>query len=468
MMDEALRRQLESIAVTGFTLNDIGNAERFETMHGRAVRYMPGGSWHAWDGRRWRYDRDGQVMRYAKETARAIYLESKDCQDDDEAERIAKWAIRSASEPRLRAMVSLAESATSLIALPEHLDAHPMKLTVNNGTIDLRTGKLEPHGPDDLITHLAPVDYIPDARSDAWNEFLVTITGGDRELEKFLQRVIGYTITGDTSEEVLLFPHGPTATGKSTFMETVKTVLGDYASTADFETFLRRRGDGGVRNDIARLAGARLVVSLEVDEGKRLAEGLIKTLTGGDTVAARFMYHEHFEFTPRFKLWLVANHRPKVNADDDAMWRRIVQIPFTNMIPENRRDPGLKQRFKSDRGIQSAVLAWAVQGCLDWKQHGLQIPESVRDYTDEYRKENDPLANWIADECDLGPSHWTPARDLRQAYEDWCQQNGSDPIGKGKTWGDALRTRGCKDGNQGKRGSVRGWSGISLTTTVSQ
>jgi hypothetical protein len=189
--------------------------------------------------------------------------------------------------------------------------------------------------------------------------------------------------------------------------------LGEYAATADFESFLQRRGDGGIRNDIARLAGGRMVVSVEVEDGKRLAEGLIKQLTGGDKIAARFLHREYFEFEPQFTLWLVANARPRAHADDDALWRRILQIPFTEVIPAAERDPELKRALRTNPAEQIAILAWLVHGCLEWQEHGLAVPERVRNYTEEYRQENDPLAEWIADECQLGAEHWTAARDLR-------------------------------------------------------
>jgi putative DNA primase/helicase len=205
-------------------------------------------------------------------------------------------------------------------------------------------------------------------------------------------------------------------------------MLGEYAATADFETFLKRHGDGGIRNDVARLAGARLVISIEVDNGKALAEGLLKLLTGGDTVAARFLYRETFEFQPRFKLWLAANDRPRVNADDAAMWRRILQLPFTEVIPEAERDERVKLALRTDPDVQKAILAWAVQGCLAWQRRGLDVPQRVRDYTNEYRAENDPIAGWLDDTCELDPLAFTSTADLRASHETWATGNGEQPI----------------------------------------
>jgi putative DNA primase/helicase len=430
-------------------------------MHGPDVRYAPGVGWLAWDGRRWRADDTGELLRRAKQTARAIYHDAANCEDDDERKRILSWARASESEPRLRAMVSLAASERPVVVLGDQLDADPWLLTVQNGTINLRTGKLQPHDREDLITKLAPVRYDADARSERWEGFLDRTTGGDAELRSFLQRIAGYTIAGVTDEEILAFPHGPGATGKTTAVEAIRSAIGEYGCTADFETFLARRGDAGIRNDVARLAGARMVVSVEVEDGKRLAEGLIKQLTGGDKIAARFLHREFFEFTPRFTLWLVANARPRAHSDDDALWRRILQIPFTVVIPPEERDPELKRALRTDPAEQTAILAWLVQGCLQWQKRGLDVPERVTRYTAEYRQENDPLAEWITDECLLGEEHWTPAPALRAAYERWCEGAGIEPINASRAWGKALKARDC---NREKRHVGHGWHGIALMT----
>ena len=452
--------QIASLEAIAFRLTDLGNAERLVAAHGRDIRYVAGLGWLVWDGRRWARDDTGALLRLAKRTARAILHDAANCEDDDERKQIAAWARTSESEPRLKAMVNLAASEESVVMRAQRLDADPWLLNVQNGTINLKAGELCPHRREDLITKLAPVMHDPEARSKRWEAFLQRVTDNDSELQAFIQRLAGYTITGRTDEEILAFPHGPGATGKSTAVEAIKAVLGDYGVTADFETFLARRGDAGVRNDIARLAGARMVVSVEVDDGKRLAEGLIKQLTGGDTVTARYLYAEAFEFAPQFTLWLVANARPRVHADDDALWRRILQIPFTVVIPATERDPELKRALRTEPAEQTAILSWLVQGCLEWQRRGLDVPDRVLDYTAEYRAENDALAEWLDDECDLGPEHWTATRELRDAYEHWCTAAGANPINLNGAWGNALKSHGC---NSGKHGGQRGWNGIRVT-----
>jgi putative DNA primase/helicase len=253
-------------------------------------------------------------------------------------------------------------------------------------------------------------------------------------------------------------PSRTTNTAKSTLAEAIKGTCGDYAAVADFETFLRRRGDGGIRNDIARLAGARVVISVEVDEGKALAEGLLKLLTGGDTVAARFLYSETFEFVPRFTLWLAANERPRVRAEDAAMWRRIVQLPLTQVIPDEERDERVKIELRTSPEARSAILAWAVQGCLEWQRQGLAVPECVRTYTDEYRREQDRLGDWIETCCTLEPVLVTTARDLRKSYDEWCEANAERPVSNVE-WGRTLRDRGCSSTTVGR---AKAWTGIGL------
>ncbi|MGD0167098.1 MAG: phage/plasmid primase, P4 family [Gaiellaceae bacterium] len=440
-------------------LTDYGNAERLVAAHGRDLRFAPGLGWLAWDGRRWKRDADGEVMRRAKLTIRKLFAKAAELEDSGERARVAKWAIACESQPRLVAAVKLAETELEVVADPDRLDADRFLLNVANGTIDLRSGELREHRCGDLLTKLADVVFVPDAHSELWEAFLERVTGSDRGEREFLERAAGYSLTGDTSEEVLFFCHGPTASGKSTFLDALQGAFGEYAQTADFETFLKRHGDVGIRNDIARLKAARLVVSIEVDEGKALAEGLLKLLTGGDRIAARFLYSELFEFRPALKLWLAANQRPRVNADDDAIWRRIVQIPFLEQIPEDERDPEVKRALRDDPNENSAVLAWAVQGALEWQRQRLAVPESVKDYTADYRAENDRLGEWFSDCVTLEPIATTSAKELRASYESWCETNGEKPIRR-ELFATALKSRGC-DSYRGK-GGTRHWQGVKV------
>lgn len=441
---------------------DMGNSSRFAVQHGDEVRFdHTGGRWLVWDGRRWRCDADAEVARMARETVRTMYAQAGKIEDADERKRLGRWAVSSESDHRIRSMMHMAESEAEIAIHHGRLDCDPWLLTVLNGTLDLRTGELRPHDPEDLITRLAPVEYDPDARLPLWDRFLADATDGDAELADFLARCAGYSLTGDASEEVLFFVYGPTCAGKSTFLEALKATMGDYATTADFETFLARSWVGGPRPDIARLASARMAASVEVAQGKRLAEGLVKLLTGGDTVTARFLYSREFEFVPSFKLWLSANDAPSAPHQDDALWRRILTIPFDTTVAEP--DPAVKAALRDPSVAGPAIIAWAVRGCLAWQREGLRVPERVRAATEAYRLSQDPLRDFVADCCVLSANAWTSASDLRQAYEAWAKENGEKYLAAGKSWGDGLRTRGCEQSREyvGTH-QVRGWRGIGL------
>jgi putative DNA primase/helicase len=383
------------------------------------------------------------------------YAEAATMPDEKLRKELVAHAERSEAEARIRAMITLAESEREVAIEPNQLDIDPYLLTCSNGTIDLRTGTLRPHRREDLITKLAPVEYDPDARLDVWEQTL-TFACPDPEIRGFVQRGMGYSITGDTKEEKLFTCIGPTNAAKSTIGEAIKGVLGDYAATADFESFLFRRDGRGPRNDIARLAGRRFVISVEVGRGRHIAEGLVKLLTGGDTVVARRLYQELFEFVPRFKLWLVSNDPPIIRDDDDALWRRVIRVPFAQ-IPENCRDPNVKAQLRDPVTAGPAIMAWLVQGCLEWQRRGLDVPAAITQATRAYREDMDPLKPFIESTCTLNPTAWVTTEKLRTAYEAWCRENGERPLA-GRTWGQRLRDRGCHP----EKHSVRGWVGIAL------
>ena len=450
-----------------YPMTDLGNAERLANRHGDDIRYCTSQrTWFIWDGCRWKVDDTAEIMRRAKHTVRKMLLEAEQIQDSGDREKAMKWILQSESELRLKAMVNLASSEDGIASTVNDFDQSHWLLNVTNGTIDLRTGDLLDHDRNNMITKLAPVEWQGlSAKLPLWEQFLDDATDGDKDLQVFLQRAVGYSLTGDASEEVLFFVHGPTATGKSTFIEAIRIALGDYSCKADFETFLKRNGTGGPRNDIARLAGSRLVASVETDEGKALAEGLVKSITGGEAVTARFLYKEAFEFLPTFKLWLVANDAPDVKSSDAAMWRRILRVPFDAVVPESKRDPKLKAQLVDPSVAGPAILAWAVQGCLHWQLNRLQIPVVVTRATDEYRAEMNPLSEFITDYCQLDPTDpnfWESTSNLRSAFGEWREKNGSAYL-TDKKLASSLRELGCEPEQRQSIGvKTRGWKGISL------
>lgn len=442
--DTELREIAKSAAKSpkSYHSSEYGNARRLIARHGRDLRYCKTWkTWVHWVGTHWSRDTTGEVERRAKDTIISLYGDAARIADSDDRKALVGHARRSEADARIRAMISIAESELDVAVKPEAFDSDPWLFNVENGTIDLKTGMLRRHRREDMLTRLAPVRFEPGATSIVWQKFLDRVVP-DPETQAYLARAVGSSLTGITEDEQLYFVHGPTSTGKSTFAEAIKAMMGPYAVTADFNAFLRKR-ESGISNDIARLSGARLVVSLEVDEGKQLAAALIKSLTGGDTVAVRFLHHEFFEFRPQFKLWLVANHKPATESEDDAIWRRIRVIPFDHEIPEAERDESVKRILRGDAQVRSAILAWAVRGCLDWRQGGLRMPATVRKATDSYRQECDPLAEFLADGCVFEASAKVEVTKLFEAYERFCGENGDKALSKREV-GRRLTKRGLK------------------------
>jgi putative DNA primase/helicase len=405
-----------------FPLSDLGNAERLVAAHGRDLRHVAGLGWHIWSGTHWQRDDTGEVQRRAKATARSILHDAANCDDDSERKQIVKWARTSEAEPRLRAAVTLAASEQEVVVRVTDLDANPFLLAATNGTIDLRSGDLRLHDPADLITSLTEIAYDATANCPRWERFLREVFADDEELVAFVQRFAGYALTGDTREHVLIVLHGAGRNGKSTLLRVQQRLLGEQAVTAALETFLRARGDRGPRNDLARLHRARLVSAAESGEGRKLDEATVKELTGGDRVAARFLYGEHFEFIPRFKLAIVTNHRPRIDGDDDAIWARLRLVPF-EVCFEGREDRELPELLD---GELPGILAWAVRGCLDWQRDGLGQAGAVARATAAYRADEDVLGAFLDERCNMQGDVEVVA--FRSAYDTYCQEVGEKPL----------------------------------------
>ena len=415
---------------------DLGNAERLVDVYGKSLRYCPQmGKWLLWDGTRWYQHQSEAVNLRAYRVVRGIYVEAKDVGDDELKLAFERHAERSENAQRIRAMLELAQA---LLAVPhDMLDADPCLLNCLNGTVDLRTGELRPHNPADLITKRCPASYDPQAEAPRWEAFLDEVMSGNRDLCGYLQRAAGYSLTGSVVEQCLFFCHGHGANGKSTFAELLLTVLGEYAQKAPRELLLTRRGEG-VPTEVARLAGARLVVSAEVCSDGRFDEARVKDLTGGDRLAARFMHHGFFEFLPSHKLWIHGNHRPMVRGTDRGIWRRIQLIPFEVTITPERQDKNLTEKLKAEL---PGILAWAVQGALLWGSDGLQPPPEVTCATEDYRQEMDVLGQFIADCCRVSAGLTAGAKPLYEAYCDWASSTGEKD--RSQQWfGRQLRERG--------------------------
>jgi putative DNA primase/helicase len=433
---------------------DLGNAECFVADHGEIVRYCQAkGKWLVWAGDRWHWDDTDHVVALAQKTVRKMLNEALQIDEYEKHRAHATHAIRSEARGRIDAMVYLARPLLSV--RPKRLDSDRLLFNVSNGTLDLRTFELEPHAPSDLITKLSPVAYDPLATCPKWVGFLEDITGGNNELSEYLQRAVGYSMTGKTSEHALFMLYGAGCNGKTTFVEALRNVFGDYAKTADFSTFMQQKSSSGPRNDLAMLCGARLVTATESDDGNHLAESFVKQITGGDTVTARFLYGEHFEFDPQFKLWLSTNHKPTIRGTDDGIWRRIRLIPFTVRIPDDKIDRSLPEKLKAEA---AGILAWAVEGLKEYSTRGLDEPNCIKNATAEYRQDEDAIGRFVESRCALVDSAREGARTLYSAFKTWASQNGESVIDE-KQFAKAMAERGLEST---RLAAGKFWDGISL------
>jgi putative DNA primase/helicase len=409
----------------GFPLTDLGNAERLVAAHGRDLRYLPELGWCRWDGQRWAEDRENSVMVLAGEVVRGIYAEAQQSTDDARRKALASWAVKSESRRALDAMVALARSRPEVVDTLERYDTDPMLLGVRNGVVNLATGEFRAAERDDRMMRQAAVDFVAGAAAPRWEQFLAEIFADDAEMVNFMARALGYSITGSTAEQVMFVAHGTGANGKSVFINVLRRLLGDYAKAVQPET-LMARDRGGIPNDIARLRGARFVPTVEIEDGKKMAESLVKQLTGGDAISARFMRQEFFEFTPVAKVWIATNHRPVITGTDYAIWRRILLVPFGVTIPVDRRDRELEEKLL---GESSGILNWLIAGCRQWRERGLAAPQKVLAATAQYQRDMDRIGLFLEERTVRGAGR-TRKTALYAAYRQWCEESGVYPVRK--------------------------------------
>jgi len=416
-----------------YKLDDIGNGERFIARHGHKLRYVLEWGWLVWNSKYWEKDR-GRVATWAKETARSLFAEAANCESDQLREAIVKFAKSSASQGKRAAMVDAGASEPGIPAAPEDFDINPWLLNVQNGILDLKTGELRPHDPQAMLIKIAGTYYDPEATCPRWKAFLQRVFDGDQELIEFVQRAVGYSMTGDIGEQCLFFLYGIGANGKSTFTGVIQDMLGDYGMKTRVETLMENKRDV-ITEEVAALNGVRFMLASELAEGQRLNEGLIKDLTGGDRLRARFLYHDSFEFKPIAKPWLYGNHKPVIKGDDEGVWRRPRLVPFNVVIPPEERDHELPAKLAAEL---PGILAWAVRGCLEYQNGGLKSPKAVTDATQAYRIESDIMGAFLGECTITDPDARAKAGELYKRYETWCKDSGEE---KDKLTGTAFGRR---------------------------
>lgn len=406
-----------------YTRTDDGNALRLVDEHEARIRFVPQRSWLIWDGHRWTWDDTGSVYELARDIARAL--------PDGEGE--AQHRLRSLSARGLEAMVKVARTDPRIVAPLATLDANPWELNTPDGVVDLRTGKLSTPDPAALHTRTTTVGPDFEKPAERWQAFLNDTFNSDPALITYVQRLLGVSLIGTVLEQILPFAFGDGANGKSTLADTVMRIIGigetGYAISAPSEMLLAS-SQNSHPTEIARLAGARMVVASELDDGQRFAEARIKLFTGRDIITGRFMRQDFFSFAPTHTLWLLGNHKPAVRTGGPAFWRRLRLVPFLHTVPEHLRDTHLEEHLVDHEA--PAILAWLIRGAADYAQHGITTPDSVQAATEEYQGDQDTIARFIADMCTLGaPGTQTmqvPSATLRTAYERWCQQEGEEAV----------------------------------------
>lgn len=420
IVESAMRYDANSPLLT-LPMTDTGNAERIVHLFGDDLRFVHAWKeWLVWDGCRWRKDQDGYVQRRAIQMLRQMRNEAGAIKDEDLRDILVKHSLRSESVSKLKAMLEVAQSHLPISV--SELDSDLDLINVKNGVVDLRSGELLPHDRKHFMTKMVDVDYDPNAKCPKFDAFLQRILGGNAKMIAFIQRAVGYSLTGNTGEHCLFILHGTGANGKSTLLETLRYLLGDYAQQTPFSTFLRKPSDG-IPNDLARLVGARFVSASEVAEGRHLDEAVVKQITGGDIVTARYLFREFFEFKPQFKVFLACNHVPKITGTDEGIWRRVFLTPFNVFIPPEERNKNLMDELRQEL---PGILAWAVRGAVEWRRNQLGVPEEVKRATEAFRAESDAVRRFMEERTrrSKGVSELILSSELYHVYRCWCSNNG--------------------------------------------
>lgn len=408
-----------------YDMTDTGNAHRLYDRYGSVIRYSYNRrKWYFWDGKTWVLDDMGEIKKLADVICEDIKLEAWNIQDEDLQEKWLKFAQKTASSKGKENFVKECQHLNEIPVSPDDFDAYTDYLNVQNGIVNLRNGELIPHDSNFMMSKICNCEYdIEHKKPEKWLKFLDDITGGDKALQDYIQKCVGYSLSGSTKDQCAYFLYGMGNNGKSTFLDTIADMMGGYAANTQPDTLMMQKNMGNSANsEIARLKSARFVTCEEPTEGVRLNEGLLKQLTGGSKVTCRFLYGDEFEYTPEFKIWIATNHKPTVRGTDFGIWRRIRLIPFEVNIPKEKVDKNLKYKLREEF---PQILAWAVEGCMKWQAEGAELPKCVDEATSEYKKEMDLIAGFVEQciEIDNQCTEKILAADLFSLYLQWAKVN---------------------------------------------
>ncbi|BDF77858.1 phage/plasmid primase, P4 family [Pyramidobacter piscolens] len=454
-MEPPLRSELIPEDLT--LLSDVSNAALLLKLHGENLRYCrewKDNGWLIWDGKRWMENSGHRVTQMAIDAVKRLRAERTTLAGADERKELDKHIKTSLKLTGIRAMVALAHDLEPVQVRAKDLNAQPWLLNTPSGTLDIKRRVLSRHKREDLLTRMIATEFDKDAQCPRWLAFLDTIMGGDQEMVAYLKRAVGYCLTGSTDEQCMFVLYGSGRNGKSTFLQAIRELLGDYARQASMDTFMYKYRGSTSSDDLANLQGARMVVASESEENSRLSESLVKQITGGGAITARRLYENLQEFIPEFKIWLDTNHKPVVKGTDLGIWRRIRLIPFTVTIPEEEVDPELPQKLREEF---PGILAWAAQGAKEWQDGGLGHPAAMEVATAAYRAEMDTIGRFLAEKCVQGEGFRIGTADLYKLYLEWIDESGEFSKLTAKQLGLKLQERGF---TPGRNHGGRYWEGL--------
>ncbi|MBC2966009.1 putative DNA primase/helicase [Staphylococcus epidermidis] len=402
--------------------DDTGNADRFIDRYGNLYKYSYiANKFYIYDGMKWKVDDKGSIRKLIDEMIESIknekVLHSEDVTEEEAREVFQKYYKKTRGTQAKKNIMN--ELMHRRPATPDEFDKDDMLLNVANGYIDLTSRELYKHDINKMFSQITNTDYTEKMQPAVWLDFLNDIFAGDKAVIRYIQKALGYSLTGSTREQIMFILFGKGRNGKSIFVEVISEILGDYSNNMQAKSLMVKKNDN-INTDIARLSKARFVTSSEPNEGFRFDEGLIKQLTGGDKVTARFLYAEEFEYTPKFKIWVSTNHKPIIRGTDDGIWRRLVLIPFDVQIPEEKVDKDLKYKLLREA---PAILNWMAEGAYMWMQEGLAMPEKLKEAVQKYRNEMDTLGQFIEDCCKVDKNSSEKVSNLHQAYKTWSNDN---------------------------------------------
>lgn len=401
-----------------YHFTDLGNGQRFADAYAGDLLWVPEwAQWMRWDGRVWQRVDITVVRKMAHDIVITMYTGAQ--RDGKLNNELGKWALKSETTARINAMVE--EAKPYLLGDVARFDTAHDYINVGNGIVNLRSGKIEPHDRTRYFTKIIDIDYDPAAKTTAWRDVLDTIFAGDKDLVAYIQRAVGYTMTGRTDEHCLFFCYGTGKNGKSTFMGALQRIMADYGTTTSVEALLDAQTKGEAASPyMARLPGKRIAVAQEMPEGRRFNESLVKSITGGDRLSTRDLYKSVFEFDPTHHLWISGNHKPRISGTDDGIWRRLRIVPFTVTIPSDKqRDSRL---IEADLAAEaSGILGWMIRGAQMWYASGLGTCDAVTHATDEYRGDEDAIQRFISEECDLHSMASINKHTLYAEYQRWAE-----------------------------------------------